>query len=132
MGFFFADPNVERLPPAETRLLDLRAEPEPDGTRIRVFLDLTPFQQKPDIELTLSDSAGREVSSASIIEPVGWNLELTLHIRKVFTPVPDAAPAGKMEPSVAPHEMYTLQANLSYPDLGLVDQRRIAISTPKQ
>jgi hypothetical protein len=132
MGFFFADPNVERLPPTETRLLDLRAEPEPDGKRIRVFLDLTPFQQKPDIELLLFDSAGREASSASIIEPVGWNLELTLHIRKVFAPVPEVAPEGKMEPSVAAHETYTLQANLSYPDLGLVDQRRIAISSLKQ
>lgn len=113
MAFFFADPQVERLPPDETRLLDLRAEPYPDGKRLRVSLDLTPFEKRPDIELTLTGLAGAEAAVASIVEPVAWTLELTLHVRR-------ADPAGR----------YSLAASLAYPDLGEVDRRQIAVEIP--
>ena len=114
MEYFINDPNLVRSPPAEIRLLDLHAEPEPDRKRLRVVLNLTPFQQRPNIELDLKDSSGNVVASASIIEPVGWKLELTLHIRK-----PDPV-YGK----------YTLTANLSYPELGDIDRRSLIIEIP--
>ena len=114
MEFFLNDASVERRLPAETRLLDLRAEPDPDGKRMRVALNLTPFQQRPYIELSLTDPDGNVVASASIIEPMGWKLELTLHIRKT------GSTAGN----------YTLTASLSYPDLGEIDRRTIIIDVP--
>jgi hypothetical protein len=126
MEFFINDPNIERLPPTSTRLLDLRAEASPDGKHLRVALDLTPFQQGPYIELSLTDSAGNEIASASIVEPVGWKLELTLHIRR---------PAlSKIEGSSANTGKYTLATCLSYPDLGEVDHRSLTIEilTPAQ
>ena len=113
MEFFLNDPEIERFPPTETRLLDLRVEPYPDGRRLRVALDLTPFQKRPSLELTLTDSTGAEAGSASIIEPNSWKLELTLHIRQ-----PD--PAGT----------YTLSVCLSYPELEEVDRRTITITIP--
>ena len=111
MEFFLNDPAIPRLPPKETRLLDLRAEPYPDGQRIKVNLELTPFAEKPYVDLHLTDPAGAPVASASIVEPVAWKLELTLHIRKS---TPDA---GK----------YTLLASLLYPDLGEIDRRQITL-----
>ena len=114
MEFFINDPNIQRSPPAGTRLLNLGAEPDPDGKRLRVTLEVTPFQQRPDIELSLTDSTGIEIATASIIEPVGWKLELNLHIRKY------ALTAGK----------YTLAASLSYPDLGEVDWHILIIEVP--
>ena len=54
MEFFLTDPQVGRLPPEVTRILDLRVESYPDGKRVRVRLELTPFQQRPYIELTLA------------------------------------------------------------------------------
>jgi hypothetical protein len=111
MEFFINDPNIQRLPPAETRLLDLQAEPDPDGKRLRVVIELTPFQKRPDIELRLTDVDGAEVAAASIIEPVGWKMELTLHIR-TSNPA-----AGK----------YTLVANLTYPDLGEIDHQTLEV-----
>lgn len=114
MEFFINDPDIKRLPPAKTRLLDLRAEPDPDGKRMRVALDLTPFQQRPYIELSLTDSTGNEVATASIVEPVGWKLELTLHIRKA------GATAGT----------YTLTAILSYPELDEVDRHSLTVIIP--
>lgn len=111
MDVFFLDPNVERLPPEATRLLDLRAEPYPDGQRIRIGLDLTPFQKRPYLELSLTDPDGLTCSSASIVEPMGWKLELTLHNRSAYpTPI-----------------TLTLTAILSYPDLGEIDRRQIPI-----
>ena len=114
MEFFISDPNVERLPPAKTRLLDLRATPDPDGKRLRVALELTPFQQRPYIELSLNDAEEKEAASASIVEPVGWKLELTLHIRKT------GPTAGT----------YQLSAILSYPEEGEVDRRSLTVEIP--
>jgi hypothetical protein len=111
MEFFLTDPQVARLPSAETRILDLRAEPYPDGKRVHVNLELTPFQQRPYIELTLNDPDGNEVSSASIVEPMGWKLELTLHLRK-------PNPSGGT---------YILATHLFYPDLGEMDQRELSV-----
>ena len=114
MEFFLTDPDIKHLPPANTRLLDLRAEPYADGKRLRVAFDLTPFQQKPYLELTLTDSAG-EVAAASIVEPVACRLELTLHISKT------GATIGGV---------YKLAVFLSFPDLGEIDRRDLTIEIP--
>jgi hypothetical protein len=126
MDAFFLDPNVERLPPEATRLLDLRAEPYPDGRRVRVGLELTPFQKRPDIELTLTDPDGQPAASASVIEPMGWKLELTLHIRPALSEAEGSLPA------VAPLRTgaYQLTAILSYPGLDEVDRRTVSIEIP--
>ena len=117
MDAFFFDPDVERFPPEAVRLLDLHAEPHADGRRIRVTLELTPFQKRPDIELTLTDPLGAVCATASILEPMGWKLDLTLHIR-----APQPVPG-----------IYTLTAVLSYPDLGETDRRQasVTVSVPE-
>ncbi|PIZ26514.1 MAG: hypothetical protein COY47_00035 [Chloroflexi bacterium CG_4_10_14_0_8_um_filter_57_5] len=121
MDAFFLDPNVERLPPEETRILDLCAEPYPEGKRVRISLELTPFQQRPYIELTLNDPDGNEVSSASIVEPMGCKLELTMHLRP-STSLPPVAPLRT--------GAYQLTAVLSYPDLGEIDRLETSIVIP--
>jgi hypothetical protein len=115
MGFFQTDPNVERMVPADTRLLNLRAEPYSDGKRLKVGLDLTPFQQKPYLDLALTNSSGELVATTSIVEPVNWNLELNLHIRKT---------------SISSNGVYKLTVVISYPDLGEVDRRDLTIAIP--
>lgn len=115
MDAFFLDPNVERFPPESVRLLDLRAEPYPDGRRVRVGLELTPFLQRPSLELELTDSQGHSCGSASLIEPMGWKLELTLHIRAQQSP---------------PLHPLTLTAILLYADLGETDRRQITFDIP--
>jgi len=120
MEFFLTDQQVTRLPPEETRILYLRAETYPDGKRVLVSLELTPFQQRPYIELTLKDPDGNEVSSASIVEPMGWKLELTLHLRP-STSLP-GPPAKVDRPKI-----YTLTVHLTYPDMGVIDQREVTV-----
>jgi hypothetical protein len=99
MDFFFAEDNLKRMTPEETRITSLTAEPYPDGYRLRVNIEITPFQKRPHIEVVLKDSSGDEVASASIVEPLGWKLEFTMHIRDEELKNP-----------------YTLEAKLYYPD----------------
>jgi hypothetical protein len=115
MGFFQLEPNVEKKLPQETRLLNIHAEPDFEGKRLKVGLDLTPFQQKPYIDLTLIASTGELIASTSIVEPVIWNLELNLHIRK-------SSPSS--------NGLYKLTVVISYPDLGEVDRRDLSIEIP--
>lgn len=100
MEFFFPDDLAPRQPPEETRITSLSAEPYPDGRRIRVNIDITPFQTRPHIDVTLFDSDGAEAGETSFIEPLTWKLEFTLHIRGRDTVV----------------GAYRLEARLYYPD----------------
>lgn len=113
MSFLFNipdDPNIVPLPPEEVRIKNLTAELYPDGKRLRVNLEITPFQTRPWIEATLLDAEGDEVSSANIIEPLSWRIEFTLHVRR--TPA-----QGR----------YTLSARLYYPDQPDNDRRDLQI-----
>ena len=98
MDFFFPEDNLNRMTPEETRITALSAEPYPDGYRARVNIQITPFQKRPHIEVTLTDSEGDEIASTSIVEPMSWKLEFTMHIR------------GELK------NPYTLAAKLYYPD----------------
>ena len=98
MDFFFPEDNLNRMTPEETHIIGLSAEPYPDGYRVRVNIQVTPFQKRPHIEVTLKDSDGAEIASTSIVEPMSWKMEFTMHIR------------GEL------NNPYTLDAKLYYPD----------------
>jgi hypothetical protein len=98
MDFFFAEDNLNRMTPEETHITSLSAQPYADGYRLHVNIEITPFQKRPHIEVTLTDCDGAEVASSSIVEPLGWKLEFTMHIR------------GELK------NPYTLDAKLYYPD----------------
>ena len=99
MDFFFPEDGLARAVPEETKLNSLTAQPYPDGYRLRVNIEITPFQKRPYIEVVLNDSTGSEVASTSIVEPLSWKLEFTMHIRDEELKNP-----------------YTLEAKLYYPD----------------
>ncbi len=98
MDFFFPEDNLTRNVPEETRITSLSAKPYPDGYRLHVNIEMTPFQKRPHLEILLSDAANEEVASTTIVEPMSWKLELTMHIR------------GEL------HNPYKLEATLYYPD----------------
>jgi len=81
MDLFFADPLETRLPPEEVRIRELRAEPYPDGRRVRVYLEVDPFQRRPSAELAIVDGQDRVLASAHIIESMTRKMEMTLHMR---------------------------------------------------
>ncbi len=98
MDFFFPEDHLDRATPEETRITSLSAEPYPDGYRLHVNIEMTPFQKRPHLEVALKDGNGDEVASASVVEPLTWRIEFTMHIRgELLNP-------------------YTLEAKLFYPD----------------
>ncbi|MBI5294045.1 MAG: hypothetical protein HY869_01115 [Chloroflexi bacterium] len=109
MEFFLPEDNLNRMTPAETKITALGAFPYSDGRRLRVNIEMTPFQQRPHLEITLVNADGREVASVSVVEPMSWKLELTLHIR------------GELR------SPYTLTASLFYPDGPAADPLAIPI-----
>ena len=98
MDFFLPEDHLQRAVPEETRITSLTATPYPDGYRLRVNIEITPFQQRPHLEVLLNDADNEEIASTSIIEPLGWKIEFTMHIR------------GEL------NNPYTLEARLFYPD----------------
>ena len=80
MDIFFQDPNEIPLPPAEVRILELRAEPWPDKQRVRVYLELTPFQKRPNAEVNIHDPQGNQVSTISVLEAISRKMEFTMHL----------------------------------------------------
>ena len=98
MDFFFPEDNLNRMTPEETRITALSAEPYPDGYRLRVNIEMTPFQKRPHLEVSLHNADGDEVASTSIVEPMTFKIEFTMHIR------------GELR------NPYTLAAKLFYPD----------------
>jgi hypothetical protein len=101
MDFFLPQNELDkssRATPEETSIIQLSAQPYPDGYRLRVNLEITPFQIRPHIEVTLHDADGNEVASTNIVEPMSWKLEFTMHIR------------GEL------NNPYALSARLYYPD----------------
>jgi hypothetical protein len=111
MQAFFNESDLERLPPEKMHWVNLSAELYPDGQRIRVQLEFTPFLKSPVLELTVRDAQGNTAATTTIIEPFTWRLELTLHLRD-----PRIDAAGLQ-----------LEAVLLYPDLGEIDRRELAV-----
>lgn len=85
---FFADPGLAPKPRSEIRIEKLELSSYPDGRRIRVELEMTPFAPKdrPNIEITALRSDGVPVGSTTIIEAVQRTIGLTLHIREAEQP----------------------------------------------
>lgn len=81
MDIFFQDPNAIPLPPNEVRIKSLHAEPWPDNRRVRVTLEVTPFQRRPSGEIAISNPLGEEVASVSIIESIVPRMEFNMHLR---------------------------------------------------
>jgi len=99
MEFFFPEDHLERTSPEKTRIISLSAEPYEDGRRVRVNIEMSFFEKRPHLEVTLIDSEDQEISSASFVEPMNFKLEFTMHLRT--------------EPADGPLD---LTARLFYPD----------------
>ena len=81
MDIFFQDPSEVPLPPSEVRIRELRAEPWQDGRKVRVYLEVDPFQKRPDAEIQITNPENEEVATASVIETITRKMELTMHLR---------------------------------------------------
>jgi hypothetical protein len=102
-------PPEDGLPPQEVRVTELRAEPWPDDSRrVRIHVQISPFLERPDVEVLIAGQDGKKITSIDIIETIDDRMTFTMHLK-------GEQASGK----------YTLQARLSYPEAGTVDQKSV-------
>lgn len=129
------DPNEVPLPPQQVRIRELTATPWPDGRRIRVYLEVDPFQKRPSAEVQVLDSEERVAAEVSIIETATRKMEFNLHLR-----MPETAgdyviivdlyyEEGPTISEPASAETAVTQEAVS-PARKVVDQRRVRFTIP--
>lgn len=99
-NLFFFDSGEAPLPRDQVRIIELTAQPYPDGARVHMQVKLTPFLERPNLEIYARKASGPIVAEMSVIETMTPHLEFTLHIRGV-----DSLPGD-----------YSLRAELYYDD----------------
>jgi hypothetical protein len=114
MDIFFQDPNEVRLPPEEVRLCGVQVMPLPDGRRVKILLELTPFIKRPNVDISITGVSGMEAARASILETMTRKLEFVLHMR-------EAEPGGE----------YTLESMVYYQKLPEPSNTTVEITLPE-
>jgi len=114
MDLHFVEPEQVPTPPEQVRVLALRATPLADGRRVKVAVSLTPFLERPDIELRILGLRAETLAEADVIECVDHDFEVTLHLRVL----PQTAATGR------------LQVVVRYPDRGLETSSSVEFPLP--
>lgn len=117
MNIDFFDSKDVPQPRANIKIERLEAKPYPDGWRVRLMIDVTPFQERPNLEVRVLTAQGREVAELSIIETMHRVMEFTVHIRGVSTPVGDYVVDAELfyEDRATPQDHQTLPFSIQPP-----------------
>jgi hypothetical protein len=99
------DPDQVPLPPEEVRIQAVNIEPYPDGRRLRLEIELTPFQTPPNLEVWVENIDGERNAHTNIIGATTPQMSLTLHL--------------KGQRSVGVHQLWLL---LSYEEEGEIER----------
>ena len=129
MDIFFHDPNEIPLPPEEVRLRELRATPWQDGLRVKIYLEVDPFQKRPNAQVTITNTAGMEVARVSILETMTRKMEFNMHLRE-----PEPGGEYTVETIIYYQNLPTQGESLSeelLPDPLVVDRRKVTFSVSR-
>lgn len=78
---FYDDPLETPRSREDVRIKQLGLFVYPDKRRVAVGFDLTPFLERPSIEVTVTNANGRPAGSMTIVETLETNFTLTMHLR---------------------------------------------------
>ncbi len=95
---FILQNNPNLAPPEKVRVEKVRSTPYPDGRRVKVAVELSPFREQPDLDIDILDTEGRAVAGVNVIGVMNFRMAFVLHLRGV------EAPAGN----------YTVRVHLHY------------------
>ena len=110
MDIFFDNPNDTPVPPDEVRIRSLKATPFEDHRRVAVDFEITPFTEKPNIEMVVTNAEGRVAATFSVLEVIENRMSFTLHLR-------EPNPSGD----------YTLKMLVFYTDLTALEDEETPI-----
>jgi len=75
------------MPAEDVSILKLRAIPLPDMKRVTVEMELSPFVEHPNLDISILSSEGEVVANMFVVEARDQVMTLTLHLRQ---PEPEA------------------------------------------
>ncbi len=78
---FFDDPTRGPVSREDVRFNGLGLYLYEDRQRVAVGFDITPFRERPNIEVIVRNEEGEEAASLYVIEAIQPNFNLTMHIK---------------------------------------------------
>lgn len=102
----FNENKVEGFSPEKVRFVDLKVEPWEDKTRLKILVQITPFNKNPDLEFQIESADGSKIAQVSIIENIESRFVFTMHLRN----------KSKQGP-------YLLIGTISYEEIGIIDRK---------
>jgi hypothetical protein len=97
---FFDEPNGGPKPKEAVRFNGLGLYMYPENRQVAVGFDITPFFEKPSIEVTITNERGERAASLNVIEAMQPNFSLIMHLR-----------------DQVPTDSYQVEAILYYPSI---------------
>jgi hypothetical protein len=88
--------NANLFPRDQIRIERLEAAPFPDGRRVKVVVHVTPFRERPNLDLAVFNADGVRVASSSVIEAMTFKMEFNLHLRGEIKPDEDLSVQVKL------------------------------------
>lgn len=85
---FFENPLEEPKAREDVRIRRIGLHIYPDMRRMMFGLELTPFRERPSVEVAITNGAGEPAGSLHVIENLRPNFSLILHLRDVETTNP--------------------------------------------
>jgi hypothetical protein len=119
------DENQDAPEPREkedVRFTEVKIKPYADGRRVRLNFKVTPFFERPSVDMTVTNALGDEVAALSLIEAMDTEFEFTIHLRgpapqgehtlrlTMFYPKSDDAPADERQIVDERREMFVVAA----------------------
>ena len=85
---FFDDPLESPRPREDVRFRQISLDLYPDLRRVAFGVELTPFVERPSIEVTIRNVHGEKAGSLHVIETLTPSFTLTMHLRdsEIFNP----------------------------------------------
>ncbi len=78
---FYDDPLEQPRPREDVRIRQIGLFILPDLRRFVFGVELTPFQERPSIEVLVANAQGEPAGSLNVIETLTPNFSLTMHLR---------------------------------------------------
>jgi hypothetical protein len=75
------------MPAEDVSIIKLRAIPLPDMKRVTVEMELSPFVEHPNLDISILSPEGEVVANMFVVEASDQVMTLTLHLRQ---PEPEA------------------------------------------
>jgi hypothetical protein len=78
--------NPNLLPRDQVRLERVAATPYPDRRRVKVEIDITPFREQPNLEISIRRDDGLLTASSSVVAVMHFKVAFNLHLRGMDDP----------------------------------------------